>query len=321
MELTEAKKIISDAGRELIARGLAARTWGNISCRADGGIIAVTPSGMAYDLITQDDIVTVDINTGALSGRHRPTSELMIHTELYKFDPDVNFIIHTHQKYATALGLAGSEKLPPDIGLSSYALPGTRELADSVNGAFRRGFRTVLMPHHGAVVAGRDAETTFDMAERLEKICADALFCNVNETKPDIELLSRALQLVRTEFGSCTANTSKYALAAAALGSSIPAQLDDAAMIFGDRIPFATLGDLLPALLKYGAALVNGVGIICASEDYSNTEAISALAEKVCLCYLHTVSAREAADLDPKDVKCLRGSYLNSYSKRLRGES
>ncbi|MBR7081093.1 MAG: class II aldolase/adducin family protein [Oscillospiraceae bacterium] len=320
MNISDAKKIISEAGRELIARSLAARTWGNISCRAEGGVVAVTPSGMAYDLITPDDVVTVDLSTGEISGRHKPTAEIFLHTEPYALCPDVNFILHTHQTYATAIGLAGFGKLPPDIGISSYAPPGSRELADSVIDAFRRGYRTVLMPRHGAVIAAPDMRSAFDLAERFEKLSSDLLSCDIPDALPDTELLSQALSLARTEFECCRANSSKYAIAAAALCAPIPTQLDDAAMLFGDKLPFAELHDLNMALHRYGAALVKGVGVICAASDHVDTEALSALAEKVCLCYLHTVACGDPSPLPPEDVKLLHDSYLSGYSKRLHGD-
>ena len=39
---------ICETGRELLENGLVARTWGNVSARADGEHYLVTPSGMDY---------------------------------------------------------------------------------------------------------------------------------------------------------------------------------------------------------------------------------------------------------------------------------
>ena len=43
---------ICDTGRELLEDGLVARTWGNVSARADDAHYLVTPSGMDYGSIT-----------------------------------------------------------------------------------------------------------------------------------------------------------------------------------------------------------------------------------------------------------------------------
>ena len=47
---------ICETGRELLENGLVARTWGNVSARADGGHYLVTPSGMDYGSIAPEDI-------------------------------------------------------------------------------------------------------------------------------------------------------------------------------------------------------------------------------------------------------------------------
>ena len=43
---------ICNTGRELLEDGLVARTWGNVSARADDAHYLVTPSGMDYGSIT-----------------------------------------------------------------------------------------------------------------------------------------------------------------------------------------------------------------------------------------------------------------------------
>ena len=55
---------ICETGRELLENGLVARTWGNVSARADGGHYLVTPSGMDYGSIAPEDIALCDLATG-----------------------------------------------------------------------------------------------------------------------------------------------------------------------------------------------------------------------------------------------------------------
>ena len=56
----EARKLVVEAGRRLLERGLVARTWGNISARVSDTHFIITPSGMAYDTMTEDHLVLVD---------------------------------------------------------------------------------------------------------------------------------------------------------------------------------------------------------------------------------------------------------------------
>ncbi len=58
----EARKLVVEAGRRLLERGLVARTWGNISARVSDTHFIITPSGMAYDTMTEDQLVLVDQN-------------------------------------------------------------------------------------------------------------------------------------------------------------------------------------------------------------------------------------------------------------------
>ena len=52
MDILEAKKIVVEAGKQLVSTGLIARTWGNVSCRIDDKQFVITPSGKAYEGLT-----------------------------------------------------------------------------------------------------------------------------------------------------------------------------------------------------------------------------------------------------------------------------
>ena len=48
-QLEEAKKLVIQAGLDMIEKGLIARTWGNISGRISESQFVITPSGRAYE--------------------------------------------------------------------------------------------------------------------------------------------------------------------------------------------------------------------------------------------------------------------------------
>ena len=62
MEIMQAKELVIKAGIELIESGLIARTWGNISCRISDTQFVITPSGRAYETLTPEEIVLVNID-------------------------------------------------------------------------------------------------------------------------------------------------------------------------------------------------------------------------------------------------------------------
>jgi L-ribulose-5-phosphate 4-epimerase len=93
----------------LVQAGLVVLTWGNASGvdrEADGGrgVVAIKPSGVAYDLLRPEDIVLVSLETGGpLPGeRLRPSSDTPTHVCLYRRFPGVGGIAHTHSRYATS---------------------------------------------------------------------------------------------------------------------------------------------------------------------------------------------------------------------------
>ena len=68
----EAAKMIIESGLMLVERGLIARTWGNISARVSDTEFMITPSGMAYDKLTPEMIVTCKIEDCSYEGDIKP---------------------------------------------------------------------------------------------------------------------------------------------------------------------------------------------------------------------------------------------------------
>ena len=182
MDIQAAKELVIKAGKEVVASGLIARTWGNISCRINDKQFVITPSGRAYEDLTPDEIVLVNIEDLAYDGDVKPSSEKGIHAEAYKLRPEVNFVIHTHQMQASVVSALGfdinavSEKSAAVIGdnvpLASYGLPGTGKLRAGVVAAIKRSdSKAVIMAHHGALCMGESYEDAFAVAAELETVC------------------------------------------------------------------------------------------------------------------------------------------------------
>jgi L-fuculose-phosphate aldolase len=66
----------------------------------------------SQDRLSPDDMVIIDIDGNPISGTDAPPSERFIHTSIYKAQPDVQAIIHTHQPWATVMGVASAPILP-----------------------------------------------------------------------------------------------------------------------------------------------------------------------------------------------------------------
>src|SRR3954466_12704342 len=90
------------ANQEIPKRGLAIYTFGNASALdAARGVVAIKPSGVAYDQLTPDDLVVVDLVGKVVEGALRPSSDTATHLVLYRAWPRIGGVVHTHSSYAT----------------------------------------------------------------------------------------------------------------------------------------------------------------------------------------------------------------------------
>ena len=179
MNEREAKENVVNAGKRLVKSGLIARTWGNVSCRISDNYFVITPSGRDYLTLSPEEIVKVSIADLSYRGDIKPSSEKGIHAEIYKYNPKINFVIHTHQKNASVLSAMGLDSISIDtanqnIICASYALPGTKKLRNNVSQALRRSNgNAIIMKNHGAICFGKDDEEAFWVASALEDACND----------------------------------------------------------------------------------------------------------------------------------------------------
>ncbi len=177
----EAKALIIKAGHRLVKEGLVARTWGNISARISDTQFVITPSGLGYDTMRTEDLVTVNIEDCSWEGDRKPSSEKGIHADVYRLRPEVCFVIHTHQDQASVLGIAG-EGLQTEGGnylqggaapCADYGLSSTKKLRQAVAAQVKSApeARAVLMRNHGALCMGTDDGQAFLVAKELEQLC------------------------------------------------------------------------------------------------------------------------------------------------------
>ena len=62
------------------------------------------------------DICLSDLEGNILAGDRLRTSELLLHLEIYKANPQARAVVHCHPPYATAFAMTGTA---PPIGLIS----------------------------------------------------------------------------------------------------------------------------------------------------------------------------------------------------------
>ena len=105
--LEELKKSVYEANMQLPKLDLVTFTWGNVSgIDRDKGLFVIKPSGVAYDQLTPDDMVVVNLKGEVVEGDLNPSSDTPTHTVLYNAFPDIGGIVHTHSPWAVAFASA-----------------------------------------------------------------------------------------------------------------------------------------------------------------------------------------------------------------------
>jgi L-fuculose-phosphate aldolase len=195
----KSREAVIEACRELVQRGLAYGTSGNVSVRRDERRFFISPSGTEYDVLEPDDIPLMDVD-GCWFGRRRPSSEWRFHRDIFRSRDEVGAIVHTHSPRATSLACTG-RGIPafhymvavaggPDIRCAPYFTFGTQELSDAAVAALE-GRRACLLANHGVIATGADLPAALALAGEIENLalqyCA-ALTIGDVRTLPELEM-------------------------------------------------------------------------------------------------------------------------------------
>ncbi|MFV0381898.1 MAG: class II aldolase/adducin family protein [Breznakia sp.] len=187
----EKKKII-EAGIKLDHYGLIALSGGNISWRMENGKILVTPSAMIYEDMIPSDICVVDINGKILEGSRRISVDTEAILHILRNRNDIHAVIHTHQPYATALGLVDDE-ISCNLTTLANATGGSVHVAEYSSAAsIDMGVKAlkhldeqlaVVLKHHGVITIGRDLKQALYVCVYLEEACKTIILARTTGKK------------------------------------------------------------------------------------------------------------------------------------------
>ncbi len=108
--LEDLKQKVFEANMLLPKYGLVTFTWGNVSgIDREKGLIVIKPSGVAYETMTADDMVVLDLDGNRVEGKYKPSSDTATHIVLYKRFADIGGVVHTHSSYATSWAQSGRD--------------------------------------------------------------------------------------------------------------------------------------------------------------------------------------------------------------------
>jgi L-ribulose-5-phosphate 4-epimerase len=142
-----------------------------------GEHVLVTPSGMSYETLVPQDVVVMDTKGKIIEGERRPSVDTVALLYIYNNMPEANAVIHTHQPYATAVGLVLDE-LPAFCTTLVNATLGSVTVAPYSSAAsLEMGVRTVkhigdrravILRSHGVVALGPTLKDALYAAVYLE---------------------------------------------------------------------------------------------------------------------------------------------------------
>ena len=354
-ELREACERIIAVSRELHEAGLLVRTWGNISQRVDDKSFLITPSGIKYEDLTPDMIVKVNINDLSYEGDVLPSSEKAVHAACYKERPDVGFIVHTHQVYASCAGTLGIKKIlsyfddtDMVIPVAPYALPGTDKLAQNVAMAVRKfpdvnGF---IMANHGTVCLGENSEEAVFEAKRMEVACHNFLsdVCKTDMKhgveegynshlengeivydKPDTPIRVRHIHekiyKKRPDVKYIVHNKSEAVVTVSRRASHMRPLLDDFAQLIGYSVKVPSNehgrdGQSYHNIKKnVNAVFALNDGAYCVGSTLDDAMAVAIVLDKGCIAYISVMRNGEGHYLSFWESYKMNRHYRKSYSK------
>jgi L-fuculose-phosphate aldolase len=175
------RKILVEAGQRMYQSQLTVETWGNISiCDREKGLVYITPSGMNYLTVTEEDMVVLDMQAKRVEGFRKSSIETPMHVAVFNARQDVDAVIHAHPLYSTAFSSMGeniplihdeaAQTLGDVIRTAEYALPGTLEIANNCVKSLGTKAKACLLRSHGSICIGKDMDECFKVATVLEMV-------------------------------------------------------------------------------------------------------------------------------------------------------
>ena len=146
--------------------------------------IFITPSGIETLKMNHDDIVEVDLKGRVLNNK-KPSSEILMHLDLYKSKPKINSIVHCHSMWSSILSCQ-RKKIPAfhymvaqnsggnDIKCANYATFGSSQLAKNVVTAMKER-EGCLLANHGQLAIGKNLQIAFNLAIALRRFVSSFL--------------------------------------------------------------------------------------------------------------------------------------------------
>lgn len=160
----EIKQATLEVSKSMVTTGLVEGTAGNVSARLADGSVVMTPSSVAYETMTLDDLVVCSEEGEVLAGKRPPTTEKALHLACLRRHRDIGAVMHSHAMFCTMFAIT-HQTIPcaveefdiyvgGDVGVTDYKMTGSDMLGEEVARHLDdRG--AVLIANHGLLAVGK----------------------------------------------------------------------------------------------------------------------------------------------------------------------
>ena len=175
MKYIEQRNAVISVGRLMWDKDLVAGFNGNISLRVNDEHILMTAGGTCLGRLSAEDIVLVTRDGGVVEGGV-PTSERLLHLDIYRNFPLVNAVVHTHTPCINAFFL-NNKVFRPKTFEAEHVLGGVCGVDQTgvnvvdtapVIDELRRN-TVVALRRHGVVAVGDTLFESFSKIQVLEE--------------------------------------------------------------------------------------------------------------------------------------------------------
>lgn len=191
------KKEVINAGVKLDRYGLIALSGGNVSLKVDKDRVLVTPSGMIYEELETDDIILMDLSGKVIEGDRKASVDTKALLYIYNNMPEINAVIHTHQPYATALGLV-EEEFKCNLTTLANATKGSVNVCPFSSAASEQmgieavenlnGKLAVILKNHGVITVGNSLKQALYSCVYLEE--AAKTYCIAKSMSDNVAMMT-----------------------------------------------------------------------------------------------------------------------------------
>lgn len=199
------REALHKAHTQLVSNRLAVWTSGNASMRLPNpNMILIKPSGVLYEDLTPNSYIVVGtdgkvVENGALSTKltvngieiigdlYKPSTDTLAHCYLYRKDPMIHAVVHTHSPAATAMAarrasiLCCTTEQADNFGMCIPCAP-LVEIGDESMGIegytamSAEGTKACLLANHGVLTVGADLREAVRHAVMVEHIAQIACY-------------------------------------------------------------------------------------------------------------------------------------------------